>query len=175
MTFEERKRKAQSILIDFLSIFTAPRGLDDGQLARRIAEVADAFARRMPVKGDYEAAVHAVLKRVMDTHLSNTWPPQAAFVMAMPNREVREFLTQQTYEPTDPIERIGKLMEEGEAVPESTIWGNSASLLPHRHVDRYRNASVMRWMEVYGKDAPSLMRSHYGPVVNEYFPREAAE
>ena len=175
MTFEERKRQAQSMLIEFLTVFTPPRGLDDNQLARRISEVADAFARRMPLKGEYDTAVRAVLTRVMDTHLSNTWPPQAAFVMAMPNREQSQFRSQQTFEVRDPVERISNLMDQNEAIPESAIWGNMASNLPHRHLDRYRNACVLDWMKVYGQDAASLMRAKYGAVVDPYFPRSAAK
>lgn len=171
MTFEERKRQAQAMLIEFLSVFTPPRGLDESQLARRISEVADAFARRMPVKGEFDTAVQAVLTKVRDTHLSNTWPPQAAFVMAMPNREQHQFKAQETYEVKDPVERFTALMEMGEAIPESAVWGTLASSLPHRHLDRYRNACVLDWMKVYGPDAPGLMRAKYGAVVDPYFPQ----
>lgn len=170
MTFEERKRKAQVILVEFLSVFSPPRGLDDGQMATRISQIADAFARRMPTSGDYETSIHAVLTKIMDTHLSNTWPPQAAFVMAMPNRELSQFRSAETYTPDDPVKRVEKLMDRGEAVPETAIWGVMASQLPRRHIDRYRNASVLKWMEVYGTDAPHLMRARYGEAVNPYFP-----
>lgn len=171
MTYEERKRKAQVILVEFLSVFVPPRGLDDGQMASRISQIADAFARRMPTSGEFDTAVHAVLTRVMDTHLSNTWPPQAAFVMAMPNRELSQFRSQETFEVKDPAERISAMMEMGEAIPESAVWGTLAGSLPHRHLDRYRNACVLDWMKVYGQDAAGLMRSKYGAVVDPYFPR----
>lgn len=171
MTYEERKRKAQAILVEFLSVFVPPRGLDDSQMATRISQIADAFARRMPDKSDYETSVHGVLTRVMDTHLSNTWPPQAAFVMAMPNRELSQFRSQQTYEVKDPAERIASLMEKGDPIPESAVWGVLSGQLPHRHLDRYRNACVLEWMKVYGQDAPGLMRSKYGAIVDPYFPR----
>lgn len=175
MTYEDRKRKAQVILVEFLSVFVPPRGLDDGQMASRISQIADAFARRMPASGEFDTAVHAVLTRVMDTHLSNTWPPQAAFVMAMPNRELSQFRSQETFQVKDHVERITSLMESGEAIPESAIWGNMAASLPHRHIDRYRNACVLRWMEIYGQDAASLMRAKYGAIVDPYFPRQAAQ
>lgn len=171
MTYEERKRKAQSILIEFLNPFSPPRGLDADQMASRISMIADAFARRMPTSDDYDASIHAVLIKIMDTHLSNTWPPQAAFVMAMPNRELSQFRSQQTYEPEDPIARIERLMEKGDAIPESAVWGTLAGSLPHRHIDRYRNACVLDWMKIYGQDAASLMRSKYGTIVDPYFPR----
>lgn len=173
MTYEERKRKAQSILIEFLSVFSPPRGLDDSQLAGRVSQVADAFARRMPTSGDFETAVHAVLTRVMDTHLSNTWPPQAAFVMAMPAKELSQFRSPETYAPQDHGHRLSSMMDRGEAVPESALWGPLAGLLPQRHMDRYRNACVMEWMKVYGSDAASLMRAKYGAVVDPYFPQRA--
>lgn len=172
MKYEDRKRQAQTILIEFLSVFAPPRGLDDGQMASRISQIADAFARRMPTSGDFDTAVHAVLTRVMDTHLSNTWPPQAAFVMAMPSQELSQFRSAQTYEPEDAARRIEQLMEKGDPIPESAIWGVMAGALPHRHIDRYRNACVLNWMKVYGRDAAGLMRSKYGAVVDPYFPRD---
>ena len=171
MTYEERKRKAQSILIEFLSVFSPPRGLDDGQMASRVSQIADAFARRMPTSGEFDTAVHAVLTKVMDTHLSNTWPPQAAFVLAMPARELSQFRSAETFEVKEPAERYSALMERGEAIPESAVWGTLASSLPHRHLDRYRNACVLDWMKVYGQDAPNLMRAKFGAIVDPYFPR----
>lgn len=175
MTYEERKRIAQTILVEFLSVFVPPRGLDDSQMATRISQIADAFARRMPDKAEYETSIHAVLTKIMDTHLSNTWPPQAAFVMAMPNRELSQFRAAETYKTEDPVKRIEKLMDEGDAVPETAIWGVMSSQLPRGHLDRYRNASVLRWMDVYGSDAPQKMRAIYGDAVAAYFPERAAE
>jgi len=174
MDFNERKRQAQKMLIDFLSVFSAPRGLDESQMANRITQIADAFARRMPTKSDYEASVQAVLRKVMDTHLSNTWPPQAAFVMAMPNRELREFQAQETFKPDDPMQHAINRMEAGQHVPEPVLWGATSGQLPHRHLDRYRNASVLNWMSVYGSDAAEKMRARYGEIVNAYFPERAA-
>lgn len=173
MDFNERKRQAQSMLIEFLSVFSAPRGLDESQMANRISQIADAFARRMPAKADYRTSVEAVLRKVMDTHLSNTWPPQAAFVMAMPNRELREFQTQETFKPDDPIQHAIGRMEAGQHVSEPVLWGATSSQLPQGHLDRYRNASVMNWMGIYGSDAAMKMRAIYGAVVDPYFPKQS--
>jgi len=170
MNFDQRKKTAQSIIIEFLDVFTPPRGLDDSQLASRISQLADAFARRMPIKGEYTDAVHRVLTKIMDTHQSNTWPPQAAFVMAMPNQELRQFSAQETFKVKDPVQLTTARMEAGEAVDENSLWGQMARELPRGHLDRYRNASALGWMEVYGKDAPRLMHSKYGSVVDSYFP-----
>lgn len=175
MDFEQRKRTAQSILIEFLDVFTPPRGLDDSQLASRISQLADAFARRMPIKGEYTDAVHRVLTKIMDTHQSNTWPPQAAFVMAMPNQELRQFSAQETFKVKDPVQLATARMEAGEPVDEAALWGVMARDLPRGHLDRYRNASVLGWMEVYGKDAAHLMRAKYGAVVDAYFPEARGE
>lgn len=174
MDFNERKRQAQSMLIEFLSVFSAPRGLDESQMANRISQIADAFARRMAAKADFRTSVEAVLQKVMDTHLSNTWPSQAAFVMAMPSRELREFQTQETFKPDDPIQHAIDRMESGQHVPEPVIWGTMSSQLPHRHLDRYRNASVLNWMGIYGADAAMKMRAIYGAVVDPYFPERTA-
>lgn len=174
MRFEQRKTRAKTLVMDFLEVLSPPRGLDEKQLATRIIQIADAFARRMPIEGDYDQAVASVLTRLMDTHQSNTWPPQAAFVMAMPNREVSKFSSQQTFEPKSPIELTKSRMEAGEPVSEADLWGVAASQLPREHVDNYRNASVKNWLDTYGHKAADAMFAKYGGVVMPYFPRQTA-
>jgi hypothetical protein len=173
MNFDQRKHSARKMVVDFLSVLSPPRGLEDKQLATRIIQIADAFARRMPVEGDYEQSVAAVLTRLMDTHQSNTWPPQAAFVMAMPNREISKFSSQQTFEPKSPIELTISRMQAGQAVPETQLWGGTAGHLPREHLDNYRNASVKGWIETHGHKAFDAMVSKYGAVVMPYFPRQS--
>jgi len=175
MNFDQRKHSAKKMVVDFLSVLSPPRGLDDKQLATRIIQIADAFARRMPVEGDYEQSVATVLTRLMDTHQSNTWPPQAAFVMAMPNRELSKFSSQETFEPKSPTELAIARMDAGEAVPEAQLWGITAGQLPREHLDNYRNASVKGWIEVYGHKAFDAMVSKYGAAVMPYFPRKLDE
>lgn len=172
MNFEQRKTEAKALVVEFLQGFVPPRGLDDNQLAIRISQIADAFARRMPVSGNFSELVSSALSRVLDTHMSNSWPPQAAFVGAMPSGEQRQFRSQETYQVEDPIDQYSSLMEAGDTVPETAIWGSFAGALPRRKLDEYRNASVLNWMRVYKTDASRLMRAKYGHVVNEYFPQE---
>lgn len=174
MNFDQRKDRAKAAVVEFLSVLSPPRGLDDAQLATRIIQIADAFARRMPIEGDYDQSVATVLTRLMDTHQSNTWPPQAAFVMAMPNRELSKFSSQQTFEPKSPIELTKARMAAGEAVPETELWGLAASQLPREHLDNYRNASVKNWIDTYGHKAEDAMFAKYGGVVMPYFPRQTA-
>lgn len=173
MNFDQRKNEAKILVVDFLQVFSPPRGLDDGQLATRISQIADAFARRMPTTGEYRTAIEGVLTRIMDTHMSNTWPAQAAFVMAMPNRELSQYSSQETFTPKEPAELLRGRMEKNEAVPETALWGGMASSLPHKHLDNYRNASVARWIDTHGHKAADAMFSAYGAVVMPYFPRQS--
>lgn len=174
MDFQTRKSLAREAVTLYLDQFTAPRGLDDQQQANRIASIADAFARKMPVKGDYIEAIKAVLVKVSDTHLSNTWPPQAAFVMAMPLGETMGRPAAESYRVGNRADHYGELMRDGETVPEPVIWGPLASQLPKHELDRYRNASVMTWAETYGGAAGKMMANRYGSSVKAYFPEEAS-
>lgn len=172
LNFQQRKDSAKTAVVAFLEVFSPPRGLDEKQLATRIIQIADAFARRMTTEGSYEEKVQAVLTRIMDTHQSNTWPPQAAFVMAMPNREQSQYAAAETFQPKSEVELITGRMEAGQPVPETAIWGNIAAQLPHRHLDTYRNASVKAWLDTYGHKAQDAMYSKYGASVAPYFPSQ---
>ena len=169
MNFDERKRVASECLADFLADYAPPRGLDPAQLAKRITHTADAFARRMPTDGDYREKVNAVLMRIRDTHESNSWPPQAAFVMAMPKLEIKG-VAPRTYQADD--DRIPRLMSQGLPVPETQVWKNQD--VSREVLDRYRFASVQGWLDVYRHEAKELMAARYGGVVLSYF-MEAAE
>lgn len=172
LDFNQRKDVAKRMVVEFLEVFSPPRGLDEKQLATRIIQIADAFGRRMPTEGSYEEKVQAVLTRIMDTHQSNTWPPQAAFVMAMPNREQSQFAAAETFQPKSESELIAGRMEAGQPVPETAIWGTIAGQLPHRHLDTYRNASVKAWLDTYGHKAHDAMYARYGAAVMPYFPSQ---
>lgn len=169
MKFEERKAAAQRLVVGYLDGFSPPRGLDDRQMAQRIDSIADAFARKMPTNRDFREAVAGVLTRVSDTHLSNTWPPQAAFVMAMPAGEAMGRPAAESFRVSDPVQHYGDLMRAGEGVPEPVLWGNISALLPSADLERYRSASVMTWAETYGQDAASAMMKRYGSIVAGYF------
>ena len=172
LDFNQRKDIAKRMVVEFLEVFSPPRGLDEKQLATRIIQIADAFARRMPTDGSYDEKIASVLANLMDTHQSNTWPPQAAFVMAMPNREQSQFAAAETYQPKSEATLIEGRMELGEPVPETAIWGKMASDLPHRHLDKYRNASVKSWIDTYGHKAADAMFARYGAAVMPYFPSQ---
>ncbi|WP_299830694.1 hypothetical protein [uncultured Roseobacter sp.] len=165
MTFEERKRIASELVVGFLSDYSPPRGLDASQQASRIAHAADAFARRMPTDGDYSEKVDSVLTKIRDTHLSNSWPAQAAFVMAMPKGEFRG-AAPQTFSSDDP-DRIPRMMSQGLKVPEFEVWKNQQ--VSRDVLDRYRIASVENWNDVYGREAEDMLAEKYGGVVRGYF------
>lgn len=170
MNFEQRKNTARDLVVEFLNGFVPPRGMDDSQLAMRVSQIADAFARRMPDASNYGDLVQSVLDRILDTHMSNTWPAQGAFVMAMPNKELSKFSSPETYEPKDPHQVVIDAMEASEPVAESALWGVFSGSLPRNQLERYRNASVSNWINMYGPDAPRLMRARYGEIVGAYLP-----
>lgn len=165
MTFEERKRIAAELLVDFLGDFAAPRGLDDQQMARRITSTADAFARRMPIGDGYEEKIEMVLQKLRDTHQSNSWPPQAAFVEMMPRMETRG-AAPATFRP-DAGDWIAKRMSVGDPVPETQLWKNID--VDPETLDRYRFAAAENWRSVYGSDAEKMMVARYGSFVRRYF------
>jgi hypothetical protein len=165
MNFTDRKDEAEGLVLEFLSDYTAPRGMDEGQLSKRVSNIADAFARRMPIGGDYVEKIHGVLARIRDTHESNTWPTQAVFVAAMPSGEIRKGAPA-SYK-SDDEDRVPKLMAQGYGVPERDIWRNQHC--DPEVLDRYRRASVDNWRDVYRSEAETLMADKYGPVVCQYF------
>ena len=165
MNFDERKQIATELVVDFLGDFSPPRGLDDSQMAKRIVKVADAFARRMPTDGDYREKVGKVLTRVSDTHLSNSWPAQAAFVMAMPEMEYRG-AAPRTFQ-ADKDSSVPRLMSQGLPVAESEVWKNHD--VSREVIDRYRFAAVQKWLEVHKTDAQRFMMAKYGAIVCPYF------
>lgn len=175
MNFEQRKSEAERLVADFLDDFVPPRGLDNEKLRARIAFIGDAFARKMPTKGDYAEAVNSVMLKIRDTHMSNTWPSQAVFVMAMPAGEVKEFAQLQEFKP-DKKEMYERRMADGLGVPEGVIWGATASQLSVSRdvLDSYRKASAASWQNLHKQEAHRLMRDKYGPAVDQFFRSQVA-
>jgi hypothetical protein len=173
--FLERKRDASAMLVDFLNAYSVPRGLSaDGQ-AERITHTADAFARRISENSDFQSEIKKVFTKVRDTHLSNSWPSQAAFVMAMPSGKGAGRSSPETFKVEDQTGHIAAKMRAGDTVPETAIWGRLSGSLPGDLLERYRNGSVHAWMKAYKRDAHKLMRSRYGVVVDGYFPSAQAQ
>lgn len=168
--FVERKAEARRIVVGYLDQFSPPRGLDDGQMVQRIESIADAFARKMPVSDDFTDGVSRVLVRVSDTHMSNTWPPQAAFVMAMPTGEAMGRPAAESFTVSDPVDFYARKMRANQEIPETAVWGAIAAGLPRAELERYRSASVMAWAETYGQQAGEMMVARYGSKVASYFP-----
>lgn len=179
MNFEQRKAEAQVLVCYFLEGFSIPRGLDGSGQAARIAAIADAFARRMPTTGNFHEACEAVFAKVRDTHLSNSWPSQAVFVMAMPQSEKLGPKAAETFAPRE-TEWAAKRMRQGEAVPERYVWGEASARLIRDNdigrdvMDRYRESSVKAHKSVYGPDAHKILERSYGAVVGPYFAAGAA-
>lgn len=178
MDFEQRKSEARSMLVDFFAGFSAPRGLDEDQQAARISGIADAFARRMPIEGDYREKVESVFAKVRDTHLSNSWPPQAVFVMAMPKSETMGRKAQETFVP-DTMKALGRKVEFGDGIPDRFIWGPGYSALLDSgfvsidQLEKYRIASIRSFKETYRHLGYEEMFKRFGHEVTPYFdPRE---
>ena len=168
MKYTERKDRAKEMVVEFLDAYASPRGISDRGQAQVIENIADAFARRMPTSGDFADAVRAVFLRIRDTHLSSTWPTQAVFVMAMPQRETTGPTAQETWD-VDEAKIYRERMLEGAPVPESWVWGIKSSYMPTQELDAYRETSVNNWLATYKTDAESLMIARWGGQVSQYF------
>lgn len=172
MDFNARRRKAREMVSDFLSAFVPPRGLSDDQLAEKVNFIADAFARRMPTQGDYAEKVEGVFAKLRDTHETNTWPAQAAFVNAMPAGERVMKGAQETYRPDNEPDVIAKQMNEGRGVPDRWLWRDSGKLagkVDRATLDAYRKASMRSYREAYREEAEQIATAKHGQQVWEYF------
>lgn len=175
MKFEGRTRKAQSMLLDFLGQFSAPRGLSDDAMKKTIESIAQAFARKLPVTemAKFEENVETTFTGVRDSHKGYAWPTQSEFVDAMPKSsatgpKVEAFKV-------DGLERAARQINSGAAVPDNWIWGAmSWTLVSGGHVsssqmDTYRVGHVKQFKDVYGADAYGMAQNKYGDVVAKYF------
>lgn len=174
MNFDQRKAEAAKMVSAFLMDFSTPRGMSVDQQSSRISGVADAFARRMPTKGDFSESCQAVLDKVRDTHMSNSWPAQAVFVIAMPQSEAMTPKAAETYR-IDEWELAAKRMAAGEPVAEQYVWGAasdglvSKGLVTPESRDRYRIGAVAAATGAWSGDAQKIMVSKFGHVVSSYF------
>lgn len=172
MKFEQRKAMAREMVWDFLDAFSPPRGMAAEQLDAKVNFIADAFARRMPVAGDYAEMVEGVFAKLRDSHETNTWPAQAAFVNAMPVGERRMKGAQETYRPDNEPDVIAKRMAQGLGVPERWVWRDAARLagkVDAQTLDAYRKASARSFREAYREEAEQIATSKHGEQVWEYF------
>jgi len=174
MTFEERKSVAREMLMAFLGRFTPPRGMDeDGQVAM-VSAIADAFARKMPVVQieEYRDRVGEVLTKVADSQSSYAWPPQGAFVEAMPRGYGAGRAAPETFKSSDST--LAKAIRDGDAIPEIVVWGHvgqslvSAGDVSAADLEAYRAGSVRSWRGVYGDGAMDLLEARYGAEVRRY-------
>ena len=175
MRFEDRRAKAENALIEFLNTkYVPPRGLSAVQQANIIGSIADAFARKMPVKGDFDEAMQRVFTQVSDTHERVTWPPQPAFVLAMPQGDKMGRPAPESFRPADDVEHYSALMSNDDPVPANVLWAQFSSRLPRQNLERYRSACVMAYVEIYGHRAQRIMEQQFGQAVSEYFTGEGA-
>lgn len=171
MNFEERKSIARDMLMTFLGGFSAPRGLDDEAQARTVANLSDAFARRLPLTGvdGFRENVEATFTRVRDNHASYAWPPQAVFVEAMPTGGGGK--AQKTFR-ADVREVAERAMMAGDPVPERWIWREDL-VIPANVREGYRRGCVEAHRDVYGDEVGMrILEQRYGPRVQMY--RDAA-
>lgn len=182
MNFDQRTACAMELVIEFLDTLCPPRGLGADQQATRIAQISDAFARRMPTEGDFAEKTQGVLQRVRDTHLSNTWPAVAVFVMAMPeeNKSVR---APSTFEGGDWKRAEADRMMAGKPVAESFVFGIRSKwllddgLVTPDVLQSYRFGVVQEFRETYGSQADQMLLARYGESVRPFLSKqmEAAE
>lgn len=170
MTFDERKRIAAELLMDFLDRFAAPRGMDEDAQAKRIEAISESFARNMPTGPEYATQIAQVFSRVEDTHDGHSWPTQARFVASMPRGEGQVGKkAAETYKPDDHAVWLRTRMNNSLPVPEPALWGPGSSSLGGALLERYRSASVLAWRSAYKQEAYKMMVARYGPEVELYF------
>ncbi|MFG6599369.1 MULTISPECIES: hypothetical protein [unclassified Sulfitobacter] len=176
MNFDERRVKAKSALVGFLSSFVPPRGLDDDAMKAQVQNIAEAFARRLPVTdaSQYESNIEKTFTAVLDSHKGYAWPVQSEFVDAMPRSASVSGARVETYQ-ADNKQQMARRMNSGQAVPESWVWGPSAwslvsgGLVGREVMDSYRRSSVAKFLEVYSHDAYGMLQDKYGDLVGAYF------
>ena len=182
MKFEERRSKAKAALIDFLSSFAPPRGLSDDAMKAQVQNIADAFARRLPVTdlAQYEANIEKTFTSVRDHHKGYAWPVQSEFVDAMPRSTSTSGPRIETFK-GDEKDQMARRFNARQPVPESWVWGQSAwplvagGLVRRDLMDDYRRASVAAFKETYTHDAYGMLQARYGDVVAPYFANLAGE
>ena len=180
MKFEERRSKARLAVVEFLSGFAPPRGLSDEAMAKHVANVADAFARRMPVGDEtrFNSDIEKTFTSIRDNHKGYAWPVQSEFVDAMPKGAAPSGAKLQQYK-TDEKVAIAKRMNANEPVPEAWVWGQSSwpvvagGMVSRDQMDAYRRASAGKFKVIYGPDAYGIMQAKYGDVVGAYFSDDA--
>lgn len=176
MKFDERRAKAKAALAEFLSSFAPPRGLDDDALKAQAANIADAFARRMPVTdmARYEENIEKTFTAIRDNHKGYAWPVQSEFVDAMPRSTSVSGPRIETFK-GDEKEQVARRMNDRQPVPESWVWGAlswplvAGGLVPRDLMDSYREASARTFKEIYKHDAYGMLQAKYGDVVAPYF------
>lgn len=176
MTFEERVRLANVEAVLFLDQMVPPRGVSDEKLAGIIEGIADAFARKLPLstREGFSEAMQKTFTAVKDNHKGYSWPSQADFVSAIPKGSSGK-AAPATFEPTDHLERIGRLMAQGESVNEGYIWGRQSGLLTGNGIvsrdvmDSYRMGSAMDFRDTYQSAGEAMMVAKYGEPARVYF------
>jgi hypothetical protein len=176
MNFDQRVKIANAQVLEFLERYKAPTGLSDEAQFKTVEAISQAFARRLPVTSEagYVKNIHKTFDRVADSHNSYAWPPQGAFVESMTFPGSGAKAAQETYTP-DPLKNLADMMNAGQAVAESALWGATASglisksLVTAEVLERYRNASAQNWAATYRHEAEEMMVAKYGQRVRAYF------
>lgn len=182
MKFEERRSKAKTALVNFLSSFAPPRGLSDDAMKAQVQNIADAFARRLPVTDGalYETNIEKTFTAVRDHHKGYAWPVQSEFVDAMPRSTTTSGPRVETFRGDEKDQMAGRFNAR-QPVPESWVWGQSAwplvagGMVSRDLMDDYRRASVANFKEVHSHDAYGMLQAKYGDVVAPYFANPTGE
>jgi hypothetical protein len=175
MRFDQRKSAALAEVKIFLSNFASPRGLSLEAQAVHIKGISDAFARKLPVTeaAQFSENIEKTFTSIRDTHKGYAWPVQSEFVDAMP-KNFRAAPKIETFK-SNILAGRARLMNAGEAVGESFVWGVnswplvSSGLIDRATLDNYRQGSVMHHQSSYDQDAYDVLQSRYGDLVTPYF------
>lgn len=180
MNFDQRANVVKEMLVEFLEMLSAPKGLDDAAKVKLIESIAGSLARKMPVTAEdkYREGLVKVFDAVLDDHPSHSWPPQGLFAKHVP-KGISGSTAPATFAPNE-RDMAAKKMQAGEAVPEDWVWGRrSQQLLNSGEVSqalmaKYREGSARTFIEAYRGAAAQFAEQKYGPIVREYFGKEGA-
>jgi hypothetical protein len=167
MTHDEKQAYVIERLQSFLAMMTPPKTIaTDADRARTIMGIADSICSKIAPRdaGHLAEIMDQTLMSVADGHESYAWPPQAAFIKALP------FVAEPKRAEVVPDQRAMEIQAarimRGEPVSDRYVFGDPSAEMARRcgqdAVDRYRRGLAKDVRDVYRDGAASYMASKYG-------------
>lgn len=167
MNYQEKQLYVIERLQSFLAMMTPPKTIaTDADKARTIMAIADSICSKIAPRdaGHLAQVMDETLMAVADGHESYAWPPQAAFIKALP------FVAEPKRAELVPDERSMEIqaarMMRGEPVSDRYVFGDPSAEMARRcgqdAVERYRRGLARAARDVYRDGAAAYMAGKYG-------------